>query len=202
MLSLGSEISSLGSLGALVMPIPAGGVPVGAEIARRLELPLDVAVVSKVLLPWTTEAGYGAVAFDGTVQLNQELVARFRLSDEVVQKGIQETREKVRRRGRVLRGDRPFPEVTERVVLLVDDGLASGFTMRVAVEALAKAGAFRILIAVPTGSRDTVEALACEVGRIYCANIRSGLPFAVADAYRRWSDIEEGEIERWIADQE
>jgi predicted phosphoribosyltransferase len=199
MLSLGSETSALG---ALVMPIPAGGVPVGAEIARRLELPLDAVVVSKVLLPWTTEAGYGAVAFDGTVRLNQELVRRFRLSEDVVQKGIQGTREKVRRRVRALRGDRPFPEVTERVVLLVDDGLASGFTMRVAVEALAKAGAVCILIAVPTGSRDTVEALACEVDRIYCANIRSGLPFAVADAYQRWSDVDEGEIARWVTDQD
>jgi putative phosphoribosyl transferase len=83
---------------AMVLAIPAGGVPVGAEISRQLELPLDVAVVSKITLPWNTEAGYGAVAFDGTTRLNHDLVAGLGLGKDVVEKGIADTRAKVRRR--------------------------------------------------------------------------------------------------------
>src|SRR5512139_1134681 len=88
----------------IVLAIPAGGVPVAAVIARRLGLPLDLAVVSKVLLPWDTEAGYGAVAYDGTVRLNEPLIAALGLTPQVVEAGIAATRERVARRVRTLRG--------------------------------------------------------------------------------------------------
>ena len=126
---------------APVLAVPAGGVPVGAAVARELGLCLDVAVVSKVTLPWNTESGYGAVAFDGTVRLNEELLPRLGLTAEEVTEGIARTRRKVERRLRDLRGDRPWPPLADRPAILVDDGLASGFTMRVAVEAVRKVGA-------------------------------------------------------------
>lgn len=178
----------------LVMGIPAGGVPVATEIARGLGLPLDVAVVSKITLPWTTEAGYGAVAFNGTVKLNEELVEQVGLGRQTVEAGIRNTKEKVRNRNRLFRGNRPLPRLADRTVLLVDDGLASGFTMRVAVAALQGAGALKVVVAVPTGPIHSVERISQQVDRLYCANIRSGVRFAVAESYENWHDVSESEV--------
>jgi predicted phosphoribosyltransferase len=178
---------------AIVLAIPAGGVPVAAEIARELALPLDVAVVSKITLPWNTEAGYGAVAFDGSVLLNREMLGRLELSQEVVRDGIDRTRRKVAGRVRQLRGDRPFPGNDRSPAILVDDGLASGFTMLCTVAALRNAGVRQIVVAVPTGHGTTAERIAAEVEALYCANLREGGSFAVADAYRVWTDVADDE---------
>ncbi len=184
---------------ALVLAVPAGGVPVAAVVAKELDLPLDVAVVSKVTLPWNSEAGYGAVAFDGTVRLNEALVRQVRLADEDVERGIAATREKVARRVKTLRGDRPLPDLVDRTIILIDDGLASGFTLRVAVEALRKADAQHIVLAVPTAHRESVERLRQQVEALYCPNIRGGWRYAVADAYERWSDVDMGEVNEILA---
>ena len=178
----------------IIMAIPAGGVPVGAVMAEELGFDLDVAVVSKITLPWNTEAGYGAVAFDGTVKLNEDLIRRVSLSTGDVKKGIEKTTAKVLRRVATLRGRHPFPDLVNRSVILVDDGLASGFTMRVAVSALRNSGADRIIVAVPTGHRHSLEIIAQEVEKLYCANIRGGYSYAVASAYRHWSDVAEEDV--------
>lgn len=179
---------------AIVLGIPAGGVPVAAEIAEKLGLPFDVAVVSKITLPWNTEAGYGAVAFDGTQQLNEDMLPHLGLTESQIQSGIQKTRVKVSRRASSLRGPKPFPELSQKKVIVIDDGLASGFTMQVAVAALGKAGAQNITVAVPTGHRATVEKIAKIVEALYCPNIRGGRRFAVADAYKNWSDVKDEEV--------
>jgi len=179
---------------AVVFGIPAGGVPVAAPIARQLNLVLDVAVVNKITLPWNTEAGYGAVAFDGTVRLNQDMVSRMGLTTEDVHDGVQKASRKVKRRFETFREGRPFPDVKNNPVILVDDGIASGFTMLVAVEALENEGAEKIIIAVPTAHLQALERLSSKVERIYCANLRGGWGFAVADAYQNWYDVEEYEV--------
>lgn len=182
---------------ALVVGIPAGGIAVAVEIARALHLPLDIAVVSKITLPWNSEAGYGAVAFDGTVMLNDDLLSRLNLSKEEIQKGIKETKQKVRRRVRIFRGDRLLPDFS-RPVILVDDGLASGFTLRLAIKALRQANAANVILAVPTAHSESVQTVLREVEAIYCPNLRSGLSFAVADAYEKWSDLDEQEVIRLL----
>ena len=178
----------------IILAIPAGGVPVGVVMAEKTGLDFDVAVVSKITLPWNTEAGYGAVAFDGTVKLNKDMVRRVNLTAEDVKKGIEKTTAKVARRVTKLRGPQPFPDLGNRSAILVDDGLASGFTMRVAVAALRNAGAGRIVVAVPTGHLRSAEMIAREVEVLYCANIRGGLSYAVASAYRHWSDVTEEDV--------
>lgn len=178
----------------LLLAIPAGGVPVAAEIARRLRLPLDVAVVSKLTPPWNTETGYGAVAFDGTVHVNAEYVAHFGLSDRDVRAGVGRATTKVQRRLKRFRGDAPFPELHGRPVIVVDDGLASGATLRVALGALRNHGADRLIVAVPTGHSQSLDLIASEIEALYCANIRSGFSFAVADAYAQWYDVSEDEV--------
>jgi len=175
----------------IILAIPAGGVPIGVVMAEKSGLDFDVAVVSKITLPWNTEAGYGVVAFDGTVKLNKDMVRRVNLTAEDVKKEIEKTTAKVARRVTKLRGGQPFPDLGNRSAILVDDGLASGFTMRVAVAALRSAGARRIVVAGPTGPRRSAEMIARDVEALYCANIRGGLSYAVASAYQHWSDVAE-----------
>jgi len=185
---------------ATVMAIPAGGVPVAKVMAERLNLPLYLAVVSKITLPWNTEAGYGAVAFDGTVRLNDNLVARFGLNKEQIQEGIAKTSQKVAKRVKNLWGAGTWPGFSGQEAIVVDDGLASGFTVLVAIEALKKTGIGSLNIAVPTGYESSIRRIAREVDTLYCANIRGGFSFAVADAYVKWSDVEEGEVTNLLAD--
>ncbi len=178
---------------AMVMGIPAGGIAVAVEIGRQLHLPLDVTVVSKITLPWNPEAGYGAVAFDDTVMLNEEFLSRLNLGKQEIEAGIKETEQKVARRVMVFRGNQPLPDL-RRPIILVDDGLASGFTLRVAIKALRKASATNIILAVPTGHLESAQMILEEVETFYCPNVRSGFSFAVADAYEQWSDLDEKEV--------
>ncbi len=179
---------------AIVLAIPAGGVPVGQAVSGKLDLAFDVVVVSKITLPWNTEAGYGAIAFDWSMRLNEMLLARLNLSGQQIQEGIAKTKVKINRRAGTLRGNRPFPDLGGQTVILIDDGLASGFTMFCAIDAVKKAGAGQIIVAVPTAHRQAAEAVAEMVDTIYCPNIRSGRVFAVAEAYERWSDVSEEEL--------
>lgn len=184
---------------AQVMAVPAGGVPVAAELATRLGLPLDVAVVSKITLPWNTEAGYGAVAFDGTVRINRSLAAAVGLTDAQIRQGIENTTARVTRRMQRLRGDKSWPNLRGRPVIVVDDGLASGFTMLVTLEALRGKGANQLLVAVPTAPDDTIARLAERGYAVYCANVREGRPFAVANAYKKWTDVDEEDAATMLA---
>ncbi len=185
--------------GARLLAIPAGGVPVAAVVAAELSLPLDAAVVSKITLPWSTESGYGAVAFDGSLQLNGDLIRRLALPPQTVQEGIARTREKVRRRHARLRGARPPLEFRGATAIVVDDGLASGVTMQVAIAALHRAGAREVVVAVPTGHEESVARVAQQADAVFCANVRGGGRFAVADAYEQWSDVSEDEAARLLA---
>jgi predicted phosphoribosyltransferase len=176
---------------AILLAIPAGGVPVAARIASALQLPLDVAVVSKMTPPWNSEIGYGAVAFDGSVIVNDLAAADMGLSADDIAAGVRQTTAKVQRRLRALRGDRPMPGLAGRTVLLVDDGLASGFTMLTAVAAIRRAGATAIVLAVPTAHADAIARVVDKVDALHCPNIRHGWRFAVADAYHNWVDVQE-----------
>jgi len=179
---------------AIILGIPAGGIPVAAVIAKKLNLTLDVLVVSKITLPWNREAGYDAVAFDGTTKLNQKLIDSLGLTGREVEAGIKETLKKVEGRVQIFRKGKPHLKLRNRTVIVVDDGLASGYTMLAAVEALKRAGAGKIVIAVPTANLDAIKKLEGKVDMIYSPNIRQVYPYAVADAYEHWSDVSEDEV--------
>ena len=176
---------------AILFAVPSGGVPVAAVMAGRLRLRLEVAVVSKITMPWNTEAGYGAVAFDGSVLLNRGVLSRIGLTKEQIEEGRRSTLEKVERRLRIFRGDRPLPDLEATTAILVDDGLASGFTILAAIGALRGIGGRDVIVAVPTASAIAVELVAPAVESLYCANFRGGSSFAVAAAYKKWEDVEE-----------
>jgi predicted phosphoribosyltransferase len=177
-----------------ILAIPAGGVPVAAAVAKALRLPLDLAVVSKVTPAWNTEIGYGAVAFDGRVRVDEQRRSALGIGREEEGVDVERARAKVRRRVQGLRGSgRPLVPPGGTAVL-VDDGLASGITMETAVEAIRDSGAGRVIVAVPTGHESAVRRISGIVDEIHCANVRSGRSFAVADAYLDWSDLDDAAV--------
>jgi len=177
----------------LLLAVPAGGVPVAAAMAAGLNAELAVAVVSKITLPWNSEAGYGAVAFDGSYLLNHQLIPHLGLGADEIAAGIAATRRKVERRLTLFQRWLPPQELAGRTLMLVDDGLASGFTLQTALAALRRTAAAELLLAVPTAHLDAATRLAAEVDGFFCANLRGGRHFAVAAAYRHWRDIPEAE---------
>jgi predicted phosphoribosyltransferase len=178
---------------AIVLGVPSGGIPVAVEVAGALDLALDAAVVSKILLPWNTEAGFGAVGFDGSIWINDEYASYYNLDQTAIQQQTQAALAKVRRRVGLFRDDRPWPDLKNQTAILVDDGIAAGSTLRVAVQALRNSGASGIVLAVPTAHQESLGQFMDKVDAIYCANIRSGPQFAVASAYRHWDDVDETE---------
>ncbi len=180
--------------GAVVLAIPAGGYPVASVIARRLRLELDVAVVSKITPSWNSEVGYGAVAFDGVARVDEGLAAELGIGREERRAGIEAASRKVAGRVASLRGGASAPELSGRPVILVDDGLASGTTMLVAIDAVERLRPAAITVAVPTGHVDAARRVAARTEALYCANLRSGPRFAVAAAYESWRDVADDEI--------
>ncbi len=179
---------------ALVLAIPAGGVPVGYEVAKELRISMEVIIVRKIQVPWNTEAGFGAIAWDGEMVLNESLIKYLHLTEEMIKSSIAKTIESIQGRLRKFRGDKVFPNLNGKVIILVDDGLASGFTMLAAVRSVRKRNPEKIVIAVPTGSLHAIQLLSPEADEILCLNIRSGAVFAVADAYQEWYDLKDEEV--------
>jgi predicted phosphoribosyltransferase len=184
---------------ALLLAIPSGGVPVAAEAARLLLLPLDLLIVRKLQIPFNPEAGFGAMALNGEVLLNDELVATVGLGESDISAAVNTTRKILEQRNRLFRGSRQMPDCRGKNVIITDDGLASGFTMRVAVRWVRGMGTGKVIVAVPTGSVRTVEVMREEADEIICLNVRSGYRFAVAEAYRRWHDLSDAEVLRTLA---
>jgi len=179
---------------SLVLAIPSGGVPVGLEIAETLGLGLDLILVRKVQIPWNSEAGFAAVNMDSDLFINEHLLSLLHLTDEQIEQQVKKTMATVEQRNIKFRKNRPFPDITGRAVILVDDGLASGFTMRTAIAYVKKRKPISVAIAVPTGSADTVKMLLREVDILCCLNIRESYPYAVASAYRNWHDLEDEDV--------
>jgi putative phosphoribosyl transferase len=153
----------------LVLGLPRGGVPVAAEVARALHAPLDAFVVRKLGVPGHEELAMGAVASGGVRVLNPDVVESLRISEETIDAVTAREREEVERRERLYRGERPPPEVRDRAVILVDDGLATGATMRAAAAAVKEQEAGRIVVGVPVAAPSTCAELQDEVDEIVCA---------------------------------
>jgi predicted phosphoribosyltransferase len=163
-------------------------------MAEQLHLPLNVLVVSKITLPWNTEAGYGAVAADGSYQINEPLAAQLGLDAATIEDGIDKTKTRVSERAQTIHKITGENELKGRSVILVDDGLASGFTLRVAIKSARNQKAKQIIVAVPTGYSTSVIAVADQCDHLYCANVREGMRYAVAEAYESWYDVDEQEV--------
>lgn len=179
---------------AIVLAIPRGGVPVGYEISRRLGAPMDLIIPRKLPIPSEPEAGFGAVAPDGTVVLNEDMVRYLGLDREEIDEIARSVLEEVRRRVREYRGERPLPDLKNKTVIVVDDGLATGYTMIAAVRAIKKQSPRRVVVAVPCSPASSVERLKREGVEVVCLFEQPYGPFAVASYYERFPDLSDEEV--------
>jgi putative phosphoribosyl transferase len=192
---LGARLKTLPAIhDPLVLAIPAGGVPVGREVAAVLGAPLALAVVRKIRIPGSTESGFGAVTWDGLVLINAPLRAALGLSAADVDEAVAETRENVSIRIARFTGGRPVPSMEGKTVILSDDGLASGFTMLAAIQSVRRGKPASVVVAVPTASASSATLVSRNADHLVCLNIRSGRTFAVADAYQEWYDLDDREV--------
>src|SRR3977135_422248 len=152
-----------------VLALRRGGVPVAYEVARALHAPLDVFLVRKLGLPGHEELAMGAVASGGVRGLNRDGVDRLQIPEALIDAATRREMQELERRERAYRGDRPLPDVRGKTVILVDDGLATGSTMRAAAEALRQQGPARLVVAVPAGSPETCAEFRDEVDEVVCA---------------------------------
>lgn len=182
----------------IVLALPRGGVPVGYEVAQALKAPLDVFVVRKLGVPGFEECAMGAIASGGIRVLNDNLIAYLRVPVDVVDKITAEELTELERRERLYRGTRAPVDVTGHTVIIVDDGLATGSTMRAAVEALRKRNPKEIVVAVPVGARDTCDSFKNEVDTIAVCAITPEPFNAVGMWYRDFSQTTDAEVQRLL----
>lgn len=178
---------------ALVLALPRGGVPVGFEVAEALGAPLDVFIVRKLGVPGHEELAMGAIAGGGVRVLNEDVVRYASIPQRIIEAVAAREQQELERRERSYRGNRPTLDVSGRTVFVVDDGLATGSTMRAAVRALRKIDAREVIVAVPVAAKETCQEFRAEVDDIVC--LRTPSPFqAVGLWYEDFSQTSDEEV--------
>lgn len=183
----------------VVLGLTRGGVPVAGEIASRLGVPLDVLVVRKLGVPFQPELAMGAIAADGTRVLNEQLIRDLRISANDVDTVVRREQAELERRERLYRGGRPPIGLNGRIVILADDGLATGSTMRAAICSTKKQSAKRIVLAVPVASVSALERLRTEVDECVCLAAPEPF-FAVGEWYGNFPQITDAEVMKLLED--
>ena len=183
---------------AIILGIPSGGVPIASEIANALDLPMDLMIVRKIQIPYNPEAGFGAVGPEDEIILNEKLLNRLSLTEKEMKEQIKRTMDVIKKRDQLFRQEKPFPSLKGKNIIIVDDGLASGYTMLAAIKIIRKKNPRKVIAGVPTGSGKTADFVLSFVDELVCLNIRNKFSFAVADAYRNWYDLTDEEVVRII----
>ncbi len=181
----------------LVLALPRGGVPVALEVARALHAPLDVIIVRKLGVPGEEELAMGAIASGGVRVLNDDVVQMLAIPKEVINQVSIHEQHEVERRERLYRGNRPAYDVHGRTVILVDDGIATGATMRAAVVAVRRQQPARIIIAIPVAASATCEEFGAEVEELVCVS-RPEMFLAVGFWYEHFSQTSDVEVRRLL----
>jgi putative phosphoribosyl transferase len=177
----------------VVLALPRGGVPVAYEVASALGAPLDVFLVRKLGTPGHRELAMGAIASGGVRVLNDDVVRWYGIPESAIESVAREETEELERRERAYRRDRPAPDLAGRIVILVDDGLATGSTMRAAAQAVRVHGPSRVIVAVPVGARQTCSEIAAVADEVVCARMPE--PFsAVGQWYLDFVQTEDDEV--------
>ena len=177
----------------LVLAIPNGGMPLASEIASALGAELDVVVVRKLPLPLQPESGFGALADDGSIILNDDIVRREGVTQDQVNEQVAAVTLQVRQRSLLYRKDRQLPLMRGKVAIIVDDGLASGYTMLAAVESVKRRRPREIIVAVPAASSVALEKVKASA-RVLTLAEGTGPRFTVSDYYRHWHDVSDSEV--------
>jgi predicted phosphoribosyltransferase len=178
---------------AVVLALPRGGVPVAYEIASALGATFDVMLVRKLGTPGHSELAMGAIASGGTRVINEDVVQALRIPQRDIDEVAAREQAELDRRERAYRGDRPLPSLADRTVILVDDGLATGSTMKAAVQAVKQHGPARIIVAVPVGAAETCRAIRELADDVVCARTPPDFS-AVGQWYRDFSQTTDEEV--------
>jgi putative phosphoribosyl transferase len=177
----------------VVLALPRGGVPVAYEVASALGVPMDVFLVRKLGTPGHRELAMGAIASGGVRVLNEDVVHWYGISDSAIERIAREEQEELERRERAYRDDRPAPDLTNKIVILIDDGLATGSTMRAAAQAVRARRPSRVIVAVPVGAGQTCAELAAVADEVICARMPE--PFsAVGQWYVNFDQTDDDEV--------
>lgn len=177
----------------IVLALPRGGVPVAFEVVKAINAPLDLMLVRKLGTPGQEELAMGAIAPGEVRVLNPDIVHSLRISEEIIEAVAKRERKELDRRQRAYRGDRPPPQVQGHCVILVDDGLATGATMRTAIKAIRQQQPSRIVVAVPVAPADTVQTLREEADEVVC--LATPEPFwAIGSWYREFPQTSDEEV--------
>lgn len=182
---------------AIVLAIPRGGVVVGAIVAKALGVPLDIIIPRKIGAPGNPELAIGAMTEDGTTILDERLVQQLQVSNRYITEESKRQQLEIQRRLKLYRGDAPYPKLKNREVIIVDDGIATGSTMKAALSSLRRRGAKKIIIAVPVGPEFTVEELKKEADSVIC--LFTPEPFyAIGQFYTRFDQTSDEEVKRLL----
>jgi len=175
----------------IVLAIPRGGVEVGAEVAKYLNSDFDLIICRKLSYPFNPESGYGAICEDGSLFINEN--ALYGVTQEDIQKEIEKQKKEIKHRINVLRDGRNLKDIKDKIVILVDDGIAMGSTMSAAINMLKKLSPKKIIVATPTASLQAVEYFSKKADEVIA--LYTPYPFyAVADAYQKWYDVDDKEV--------
>ncbi|MCQ4298434.1 phosphoribosyltransferase [Pseudomonas songnenensis] len=192
--ALAERLAQEGGWGnALVLALPRGGVPVAYEVAQRLGLELDILVVRKLGTPGNRELAMGAIASGGVRVMNEDIVRYVHVSKAEIDGTVAQETHELQRRERAYRGDRPQPVIAGRAAILVDDGLATGATMRAAVQAVRQLGASGITVAVPVAAPDSVAQLESLADRIVCLHLPHDL-YAIGRWYENFDQTPDWQV--------
>ncbi len=188
----------------LCFAIPNGGVPVTEGFCSKFDVNYDILIVRKIKIPYNTEAGFGSVTTDGTVLINKLLLSQLNLSEQAVNDAIDLTKKEIHDRLKFYKKEQNLEEIyfhyiKNKYIFILDDGLASGFTMFAAINMIKKYHPKKIIISIPTAPLRTIKKVEVEVNEIFCPNIRQVMWFAVADAYKNWYDVPESEVLKIIS---
>lgn len=182
----------------VVLALPRGGVPVAYEVAKALHAPLDLFIVRKLGVPGCEELAMGAVASGGVRVLDRDVARWYQVSQSTIESVTQAERQELERRERVYRGSRPMPELSNRTVILVDDGMATGSSMLAAITALRSYKPAQIIVAVPTGPPDTCRKFQGEADAVVCATTPE--PFwAIGAWYEDFRQVTDEEVQSLLA---
>ncbi len=198
---LAQELKSLGLIDPLVLALPRGGVPVGRAVSHVLACALDVIPLMKIPIPWSPEASYGVVAMDGTLALNMPLVHRLELSERELEIATSLVRHEAERREQLYRQGKPYPELENRSVILVDDWLASGYSMLAAVNFVKKRRPRAVIVAAPIASDSAIRMLAAgrDVASIVTLVNDAEPFFSLAAYYKDFKTLTDGDVLRELA---
>lgn len=190
---LATKLVGYKNQGVIVLAIPNGGVPVALQVALALNADLDLVVARKIPIPLRPEGGFGAVADDGTTILNQDVLKGLSLSEQQITYQVSKVRSDIQKRSLLYRGERPLFMVNDRVVIIIDDGLASGYTMMAAVESVRRRQPKQIVVAVPAASATAVRQVEKITDRVITVVTDFAPKFYVSDFYRYWHVISDDE---------